>query len=164
MAISKQEPPLLSSLFLRHGPTISARAVALANPSLTGEACVVALDKNNETSMTTSGSVSMQFPGCSLYVNSPNSSALNMNGGATIHPNIAYIAGGYSGGGLTTENGIYLGVDPLLDPYRTVTVPAYSGCNSNNYKLVAGKTDSKNVGSSGVYVFCKGLELKATRR
>lgn len=160
MVISKQETPLLSSLFLRHGPTISARAVGLANASLTGEACVVALDQNNETSMTTSGSVSMQFPGCSLYVNSPNSSALNMNGGATIHPNIAYIAGGYSGGGLTTENGTYLGVDPLLDPYRTVTVPAYSGCNSNNYKLVAGKTDSRTVGSSGVYVFCKGLELE----
>src|SRR3954463_10433973 len=71
-----------------------------------------------------------------------------------------YIVGGYSGGGLTTENGTYLGVDPLLDPYRTVTVPAYSGCNSNNYKLVAGKTDTKNIGSSGVYVFCKGLELE----
>ena len=158
--ISKQETPLLSSLFLRQGPTISVRAVALVNSSLTGEACVVALDKNNETSMTTSGSVGMEFPGCSLYINSPNSYALNMNGGATIHPNIAYIVGGYSGGGLTTENGTYLGVDPLLDPYRTVTVPAYSGCNSNNYKMVAGKTDTKNVGSSGVYVFCKGLELE----
>ena len=101
-----------------------------------------------------------EFPGCSLYVNSPNSSALNMNGGATIHPNIAYIAGGYSGGGLTTENGTYVGVDPLLDPYRTVTVPAYSGCDSNNYKLVAGKTESKTVGSSGVFVFCKGVELE----
>src|SRR3954447_6182869 len=162
VVISKQETPLLSSLFLRHGPTISARAVGLANASLTGEACVVALDQNNETSMTTSGTVSMQFPGCSLYVNSPNSSALNMNGGATIHPNIAYIAGGYTGGGLTTENGLYLGVDPLLDPYRNVTIPAYPNnqCDSNNYKLVAGKTDTKNVGSSGVYVFCKGLELE----
>jgi Flp pilus assembly protein TadG len=107
VVISKQESALLSSLFLQQGPTITARSVALANFSVTADACVVALDKNNETSMTTSGSVSMEFPGCSLYVNSPNSYALNMNGGATIHPNAAYIAGGYTGGGLTTENGIY---------------------------------------------------------
>jgi len=33
--ISKQETPLLSSLFLRQGPTISVRAVALVNSSLT---------------------------------------------------------------------------------------------------------------------------------
>src|SRR3954471_21893111 len=39
--ISRQETPLLSSLFLRRGPTISVRAVALTNSSLTGEACVV---------------------------------------------------------------------------------------------------------------------------
>jgi hypothetical protein len=161
VSISKQEPALLSALFLKRGPTISVRAVALANRNLTGEACVVALDKISETSMTTSGSVGMEFPGCSLYVNSPNSLALNMNGGATIHPNAAYIVGGYSGGGLTAQNGIYLGVDPLIDPYRNATVPAFSGCDSNNYKLVAGKTDTKNVGSSGVYVFCgKGIELE----
>jgi Flp pilus assembly protein TadG len=161
VSISKQEPALLSALFLPHGPTISVRAVALANFSLTAEACVVALDKNNETGMTTSGSVSMEFPGCSLYVNSPNSYALNMNGGATIHPNNAYIVGGYTGGGLTTENGIHLGVDPLIDSYRNIAAPAYSGCDSTNYKLVAGKTETKNVGSSGVYVFCgKGIKLE----
>ena len=50
---------------------ISVRAVALANTSLTGQACVVALDPNSETSVTTSGATALNFPGCSLYVNSP---------------------------------------------------------------------------------------------
>jgi hypothetical protein len=145
-------------------PTIGARAVAQANVALTAEACVAALDKVNETSMIAGGtSTNLQFPGCSLYVNSPSPVGLNMNGGAVLHPNIAYIAGsGYSGGGLTTENGVKLNVSPLIDPYRNVAVPTFSGCNDNNYKLVAGKTGTKNVGSSGVYVFCKGIELEGS--
>ena len=60
--ISRPQPALFSGLFLEHGPTISVRAVALANTSLTGQACVVALDSYNETSMTTSGSTALSFP------------------------------------------------------------------------------------------------------
>jgi len=89
--ISQPQPALISALFLPHGPTISVRAVALANTSLTGQACVVALDSVNETSTTTSGSTALDFPGCSLYVNSPSPSALTMTGGATVHANIAYL-------------------------------------------------------------------------
>lgn len=159
VVISRQMTALLSSLFLSSGPTISARSVALANYGVTGDACVVALDTGSETSTTTSGSTNLQFPSCSLYINSPYTNALNMNGGAVIHPNIAYIAGGYSGSGLTTENGVYLGVDPLIDPYRNVTVPSFSGCDSNNYNLNAGKSETKTVGASGVYVFCNGVTL-----
>ncbi len=80
VSISKPQPALLSALFLAHGPTIAARAVARAD--LSYEACVIALDKNNETAMTTSGSPNLSFPGCSLYANSPASAALNMNGSA----------------------------------------------------------------------------------
>ncbi len=123
VSISKQEPALLSALFLAHGPTIGARAVAQANLSVTAEACVIALDKNNETAMTTSGSPNLSFPGCSLYANSPASAALNMNGSASISANKAYFVGNYSGGGLTTANGIYRGVDPIIDPYRNIAVP-----------------------------------------
>jgi hypothetical protein len=157
VSISKQEPALLSALFLPHGPTISVHAVALAN--LTYEACVIALDKNNETAMTTSGTPALSFPGCSLYANSPASAALSMNGGASISANKAYFVGNYSGGGLTTANGLYSGVDPIIDPYRNVAVPAYAACNVNNYSLSGGKSETKTVGASGVYVFCKGVKL-----
>src|SRR4051812_18390290 len=66
VSIGKQAPALLSALFLPHGPTITARAVALANRSLTSDACVAALDTINETSTTVSGSTNLQFPACSL--------------------------------------------------------------------------------------------------
>jgi hypothetical protein len=157
--ISQPQPALLSALFLAHGPTISVRAVALANTSQTGQACVVALDSNNETSTTTSGSTALSFPGCSLYLNSPSSSALSMTGGAVINANVAYLVGNVSGPGLTAANGVYSGVDPLIDPYANAAVPSYSGCNSNNYKVTGGGSETQNVGPAGVYVFCNGLTL-----
>ncbi|HEX5452347.1 MAG TPA: pilus assembly protein TadG-related protein [Stellaceae bacterium] len=157
--ISQPQTARLTALYMRTGPTITARAVALADTSKTGEACVVALDPINEPAMVVSGSTPLNFPGCSLYVNSPSPSALTMNGGATIHANIAYLVGGISGSGVTANNGIYTGVNPLIDPYLNAAVPAYSGCDSNGYKMNAGTTDTKTVGASGVYVFCNGLTL-----
>jgi Flp pilus assembly protein TadG len=158
VSITRQEPALLSALFQAHGPSIAARAVAFAN--LSYEACVIALDKNNETAMTTSGNPNLSFPSCSLYANSPAAAALNLNGSATISANKAYFVGNYSGSGLTTSNGVYRGVDPIADPYRTIAVPAYAACDvNNNYSLSGGKSDTKNVGASGVYVFCKGVKL-----
>jgi hypothetical protein len=157
--ITQPRPPLLTALFLPTGPTISVRAVALADSSKTGQACVVALDPNDETSMTTSGSTGLNFPGCSLYLNSSSPYSLTMSGGAAINASTAYFVGGISGGGLTTQNGTYTGVDPLIDPYQNAAAPSYSGCDSNNYKLAGGTSDSKSAGQSGVYVFCNGLTL-----
>ena len=157
--ISQTQKPLLSALFMSTGPTISTRAAALADFSKTGAACVVALDPNNETSMTTSGSTALNFPGCSLYLNSKSTSALNITGGATINASVAYVVGGVSGTGLTATNGVNTGVDPLIDPYLTAAVPTYSGCDANNYKVTGGGSDTKSVGTSGVYVFCNGVTL-----
>ncbi|MGD9614064.1 MAG: pilus assembly protein TadG-related protein [Alphaproteobacteria bacterium] len=162
VSISRQEPALLSALFLPEGPTITARAVASADRNLTDEACVVALDKNNETAMRTTGTTDLIFPSCSLYINSPSQSALTMSGNATIQPKKAYLVGNYStsgGSSLQPANGTYTGVDPLIDPYRNVAVPAYSGCNDTGYSLSGNKSATKNAGSAGIYVFCDGIKL-----
>ncbi len=154
--ITQPQNRLLSALFISTGPTISARAVAQADTTKTGLGCVIALDPNNETSVSDSGNSTLTFNGCSLYVNSPSTSALNVSG--TISAASAYIVGGVSGTGLTTTSGTYTGVDPLIDPYLSAAVPAYSGCDSNNYHVSA-QSKTKNVGVSGVYVFCGGVTL-----
>ncbi|HEY8872260.1 MAG TPA: hypothetical protein VIM52_04455, partial [Stellaceae bacterium] len=38
-------------------------------------------------------------------------------------------------------------------------VPAYSGCDVNNCKVTGGGSETKTVGTSGVYVFCSGVTL-----
>ena len=157
--ITQTEKPLLSALFLPDGPVLTARAVAMADTSKAGQGCVVALDPNDDTTLTTSGSTALNFPGCSLYLNSTSPTALVMTGGATINAAIAYFVGPVSVGGLTTTNGTYTGVDPLIDPYLSAAVPAYSGCGTHNYKLAGGKSDTVNAGASGIYVFCGGVTL-----
>ena len=159
--ITQKQTLLLSALFISTGPTISARAVALADTGKTNPGCVIALDPGNETSFTTSGTAALTFDGCSLYINSPSTSALNVSG--TITAASAYIVGGVSGSGLTTTNGTYTGVDPLIDPYLSAAVPAYSGCDAGSlpnhpYKLNS-SSDTKIAGPSGVYVFCGGVTL-----
>jgi hypothetical protein len=157
--ISQTQTPLLSGVFISTGPTIRARAVGLANTSRTGQGCVVALDPHNETSFTVSGSAALTFNSCSLYVDSPSTSGLNINAGGTISALSAYLVGNVSGTGLTTTNGTYTGADPMLDPYLSAAVPSYSGCDSNNYKLNGGKSDTLTVNASGYYVFCNGLQI-----
>jgi Flp pilus assembly protein TadG len=158
VVISKQEPALLSALFLPQGPTITARAVALADRSLTAEACVVALDTKNEMGMTTWGTTDLIFPGCSLYVNSPASNALNIGGNAKINAKTAYIVGQKSGEGLTTAEGPYFGVNPLIDPYRDITIPPYTRCTSETtYHPNSNVTVTPE--TSEVHVFCGGLKL-----
>jgi Flp pilus assembly protein TadG len=162
VSISRKETTLLSSLFLPQGPIIGARAVGVADRTLGAEACVVALDPKSSEAMTASGTaVELNFPSCSLYVNSISASALYINGKPTIIPRAAYIVGGYYDlhNSLKPVEGTYTGVGPLIDPYKNVTIPAYSGCNENNYKLSGGKHETRNAGASGVYVFCNGIDL-----
>jgi hypothetical protein len=157
--IKQTQKPLLSSLFLSIAPAVSARAVSMADTSKAGQGCVVALDPRNETSLTTSGSAALDFPGCSLYLNSTSSSALTMTGGATINAAIAYFVGPASASGLTATNGVFTGVDPLIDPYLSAAVPTYASCDSHNFKAAGGKIATINASASGVYVFCGGVAL-----
>jgi hypothetical protein len=159
VVISQPQTRLLSALFLSNEPRISVRAVALAMFSHSGQGCVEALDPTAAGGVTIAGSTALNFPGCSLYVNSSSSTALTLNGGATMNAASAYIVGGINGTGLTTSNGTYTGVNPVLDPYANVAVPAYSGCDQNNYNVNSGASETLQPGASGIYVFCNGLAL-----
>jgi len=90
----------------------------------------------------------------------PSSSALTLNGSATINAAAAYIVGNVNGSGLTTTDGTFTGTDPIVDPYASVNVPSYSGCDqSGNYHLTSGPTRTITPGSSGIYVFCNKVTL-----
>jgi hypothetical protein len=158
--ISQPQPALLTALFTPAGPTISTRAVALAVTGKTGQACVVALDSNDETSVSVSGTAALSFQGCSLYINSPAANALDMSGGGSINAANAYLVGNMTGSGLTVGGSIYTGVDPLIDPYASAAVPEYSGCDQRNYDLTGQHSDTISAGSSGSYVFCGGISLQ----
>jgi Flp pilus assembly protein TadG len=169
--ISQPQTPLLSALFMSSGPTITSRAVALANVKATDDGCVVALGTAPKAiDISTTGSVALTLNSCAVYDNSPDSpGALTLTGGATITAQAAYISGTVSGSGLTTTDGTFTGVNPIPDPYanRSFSWPtpkpnaqSNKNCSQNNYKLTGGKTDTVSASGATPYVFCNGLSVQ----
>ena len=158
--ISQPQILAIAQLFLSIGPTIQARAVAVAGTG--GNGCVLALDTANVTDDGVSGGAKLNLNNCNLYINSSSTQALQMSGGASINAVSAFITGNVStsgGASLNTSKGTFTGVAPIGDPYAGVSIPSYSGCNQTNYTLSSGASATLSAGSSGIYVFCNGLDL-----
>jgi Flp pilus assembly protein TadG len=170
--ISQAETPLLSSLFMSSGPTITKRSVATA--SVNSSACVLALDNGNVIDVDDTGNGTLNLNSCSVYINSDDQSgALTMTGNATINASGAYIVGGVSTSGnaaLNTNNNThtYPNVTPLNDPYASVAMPTRSpstACDfgttsSSGYSLTGQNSATLSVplGQTSAQ-FCNGLSL-----
>ncbi len=151
---------MVSGVFMSSGPTISARSVAAA--VTTGSGCVVALDKGDVVDVTDSGNTILNLNSCSLYINSNDSAALTMTGGAVIDAGAAYITGGVStsgGAALDTTKGTFTGTAPINDPYAYNNIPSYSGCAQTNYSNNSSTPVTINATGTTPYVFCNGLSL-----
>jgi Flp pilus assembly protein TadG len=159
VVISQPQPLFFSSLFLNTQPTASSRAVALEGSSSDG--CVMALDKGDVTDgLGDSGTGKLTLNGCTIYVNSSSSSALQMSGSASINALAAYIVGNYSMSGtatFTTTKGITTGSTAALNPYASVSVPTFSGCNSTGVSVSGGSKTLSAATYGGTMVICGNL-------
>jgi len=158
--VSQPQTPMISGILMSSGPTITARSVGAA--VTTGSGCVAALDKGDVVDVTDSGSTVLNLNSCSLYINSSDSAALTMTGGAIIDAGAAYITGGVStsgGAALETTKGTYTGTPPINDPYAYNNIPSYSGCAQNNYSNNSSTPVTINATGTTPYVFCNGLNL-----
>jgi hypothetical protein len=169
--ISQPQTALLSAVFMSSGPTITARAVALANTTATADGCVVALgEAAHAIDISTIGSPALTLNSCAIYDNSPDSpGALTLGGSATINAKAAYIVGSVSGSGLTTTDGTFTGVNPTPDPYadRSFTWPSpmpnaasNTNCDQNNY---SGSPATLNPTSGKAYVLCNGFTVHGNK-
>jgi Flp pilus assembly protein TadG len=165
--VTQPQTALLSAVFLSSGPTIAARAVALANTTATADGCVVALGEGaHAIDISTIGSPALTLNSCAIYDNSPDTpGALTLGGSATITAKAAYIVGSVSGSGLTTTDGTFTGVNPIPDPYadRSFTWPSLrpnaasnTNCDQNNY---SGSPATINPPTTRAYVFCNGIKI-----
>jgi hypothetical protein len=169
--VTQPQTPLLSGVFLSSGPTIEARAVALANTTATADGCVVALSEAaHAIDISTVGSPALTLNDCAIYDNSPDSpGALTLGGAATISAKAAYIVGTVSGSGLTTTDGTFTGVNAIPDPYadRSFTWPSprpnaasNTNCDQNNY---SGSPATLNPTSGKAYVLCNGFTVHGNK-
>ena len=123
VVIQQPQPLLLSSLFMSTGPTITSRAVALANTGTGSTGCVLALDGVADRAANSGGSGTLTFNNCAIYSNSNSSSGIYVGGSGTVNAQAAYVVGQINGTVNTTQ-GSYTGVNPAVDPYANVPAPS----------------------------------------
>ena len=151
--VNKQEARLLSSIFATSTVTLTGRAVAL--PGNAGTGCVLSLNPIASGGVTSKGTSGITLNQCSVYDDSSDGTALVNGGSATIDALSVNVVGQISGGnGITTSQGVHVGISPVADPYADVVMPTPGACDYNNktYKT----TVTINPG-----VYCNGIQLNA---
>lgn len=110
--------------------TLRARAVAVAGRA--GDACVVALNPTEASTVSFSGSSAANLINCNLHANSSNGTAMQIGGSASLNARGVNLVGSYGVNGSPTLNvtqGIRSRQSAIPDPYANLDVPNFSGCN-----------------------------------
>ncbi len=154
--ITETQPRYFSALYMKGGPTIYARAVALVTKTSIAS-CVVSLASSGSGAVSLSGNGSVDLTNCNLDANSTDKTALSLNGNALVAAQGVNLAGGYSTSGnasIQTPSLVTNG-SPVTNPYANRVIPSYSGCDQTNYSATGGTLP--NVGA--VTVYCGGLSF-----
>jgi len=162
---TRQLNGLLSQVFFVSNFTTTARAVASSGGG-TSNACMLSLNTTAQKAIEISGNASISASGCIIASNSSHSSSIEITGSAAVTADSLSTVGDYLTKGastLTTTTSPQTGASAISDPYSSVAVPAYSGCDQSEYKV----NPSSNVtitpsSSTTPYVFCQGLDIKGT--
>src|SRR4051812_320717 len=151
--VTTQQPRLLSAIFAAGAVSLTGRAVAL--PGNAGTGCVLSLNPAASGGVTSKGTSGITLTQCSVYDDSSDTSALVNGGSATIDALSVNVVGQISGGaGITTSQGVHVGISPIADPYADVVMPTPGACDYNN------KTYKTTITiDPGVY--CNGIQLNA---
>jgi hypothetical protein len=152
-------PPLqLANMVLRQQPAV--RVIAAAREGSGRGACVIVLAGTGKLSVGAEGSkrdVTISLPTCDLYNASRGANSTELADGAHLSARSIFLSSTYAlGPGAIMSASKYLATHawPADNPYARLTVPGYSGCTRNKYKL--DKRQNETV-SPGVY--CGGIEV-----
>lgn len=152
--IQVNQPATFSTMFGMSGLAIKARSVAIAGSSTS--ACVLALGTNVVNELIFQGNVSMNFEGCSINGNAPNSQSMYTGGSVVVKAGAVKLAGGLYGSATpttTSPDGISQYGAPTPDPYATRNMPMIpSSCDYTNFK--ASGTVTLNPG-----IYCGGITI-----
>jgi Flp pilus assembly protein TadG len=136
--------------------TLTARAVAIAGNA--AGSCVLALDPTASGAITANGNPTVDL-NCGIATNSSSSSALLLNGNATINATSASIVGNYLINGPSRLNtpDTKIGAPPTADPYESLQVPPYGGCDHTNFTINGLGTYHIQPG-----VYCGGITINGS--
>ena len=146
--VQQPQTPLLSSLFMSTGPTITTRAVGWANTAAASTGCVVALNHTASRAAQNSGSGALTFNNCSIYSNSNASDGIYVGGSGQVNAQAAYVVG-HINGTVNTSQGSYTGVNPMVDPYANVAMPS-SSTNCSGWSTYVNGNNGLHLPNGGV--------------
>lgn len=151
--ISREAPSFFTRALIATPPTISARAVAIAD-SEAAKNCVWALDGSEKAALKVSGNAEIALD-CGVVVNSSAGDALKQVGSSCLAASRISIAGGYSGSCVSPTP--RTGLPPVADPLATLPPPTFGGCDVRSKTKV--NSGERLTLSPGVY--CGSIEVSA---
>ena len=141
--------------FIGAGATVTITAKGTA--ALVGTVspnCIYALDPSAPNAFQATNGATVALNGCSIAVNSSNSSALIVSGGSSVTASaISVVGGDVISGGSTITPAATNGVPPVADPFASLPSPAVGACNFTNYSPGYG-TWTLNPGT-----YCGGINI-----
>src|SRR5262249_20153707 len=138
---------------LQVGP-ISIVTRATASPARDGPPiCALALNRTAASAISFGGSTVFNGRNCGIYSDSASSSAISLNGSATVTAGGICSVGGYSGSGFTPSPQTHCPV--ISDPFASIGAPATPGCSYNNKQVQPNQSETLDA-----CLYTNGLTLK----
>ncbi|HYG85934.1 MAG TPA: pilus assembly protein TadG-related protein [Azospirillum sp.] len=132
---TRRHSPLLSALFLKEAPTVSARSVARRNVDA---ACVLALNPTASASVAFVGLSIVDLPDCTIATNSSSRSSIEFLGLSFLTADSIWTVGKVLDIGLNflrLKHGIKTETEPFADPYAHFDTMPPPVCDyPNGYK------------------------------
>ncbi len=143
--------------------TVQVRGVATRQ--VLGEACVLALHPTVSGGVTFTGSTTANLINCIVAANSRANDAIEIGGNTDLTALSLWTPGGYDPHG---NPGVYLQEEPMThtwpleDPYASLTIPAFVGCDATGFNDSPTDEQTLSPGVDGYYVLCDGLDVQGT--
>jgi Flp pilus assembly protein TadG len=153
VTVSQSLPQTFSAVLGKTMSTVSVRATATY--SIGTGACVYVLDQTASDAIRMNGQTTLQS-GCSIFVNSNSSSAVDLKGGAAITTTggaTTSIDGNWTGTGTISPNPV-TGAGIIADPFASMTAPTVGSCTSTGASFSSQGSNTLNPG-----VYCGAISV-----
>lgn len=151
--VSTSAPLFLSEVIASAKSLATSGTSAAQFVSGPGNGCVLSLDNSSVDDIWDNGNASVALTNCDIYDNSSNSAALAVGGNASLSARMVSVAGGvYGSSKINASAGIFTGAPRATDPYDSVQLPAYAGCDHTGYSTQTNATINPGVYCSGFSV------------
>jgi hypothetical protein len=151
--VNQRLPQLFSAVLGNTSLNVAARASAAIVPAYSG-GCIYVLDPTDQNAFVASGSADVHAP-CGIYVNSNDSKAMQVTGGACVNaaPAGIYVVGNDNGSDSCITPAPTTGASSFTDPLAGLKEPTFpSSCDHTNVSVTGTQTLSSGTYCGGITV------------